>query len=148
RHAEVATGPNLQQAKESAIAACQGRWGKCASDLAGCSFADRHTPPLPPRAISWGAIAFSAADGQTGYSQSKDDRATAEKEALAVCANRGKACVVMTAFNKQCGALARDGKIAGVAAASDQQTALLQARQACTKNGGARCVPQVLFCSR
>jgi hypothetical protein len=54
----------------------------------------------------------------------------------------------MTAFNKQCAGLARDGRIAGAAVAPDQQAALQQARQACTKNGGANCVIQVLFCSR
>jgi hypothetical protein len=147
-HAEAATGPSQQQAETNAIAACRSRWGKCSSDLSSCSYADRHVPPPPPRAISWGAIAFSAVDGQTGYSQGKDDRASAEKEALSVCSRRGQACVVMTAFNKQCGALARDGKVAGVAASADQQTALQQAIQACTRNGGGRCVPLVLFCSR
>ena len=149
RHVETATGPSKEQAATSAIAACRSRWGgKCASDVAGCSYADRHIPPPGPRAISWGAIAFSATDGQTGHSQAKDDRAAAEKEALSDCSQRGRSCVVMTAFNKQCGALARDGKIAGVAAAADQQTALQQATQACVKNGGARCVPLVVFCSR
>jgi hypothetical protein len=86
-------------------------------------------------------------DGQTGWSQAKDDRASAEKEALSVCSQRGKACMVMTAFNKQCGGLARDGRVAGTAVAADQQVALQQAREACTKNGGTRCVVQVLFCS-
>jgi hypothetical protein len=148
RHAEAATGPSQQQAETNAIAACRSRWGKCSSDLSSCSYADRHVPPPPPRAISWGAIAFSAVDGQTGYSQGNEDRASAEKEALRVCSQRGKACTVMTAFNKQCGGLARDGRIAGTAVAADQQVALQQARQACAKNGGANCVIQVLFCSR
>jgi hypothetical protein len=148
RHAEAATGPSQQQAKTNAIATCRTHWGKCSSDLSACSYADRHVPPPPPRSISWGAIAFSAVDGQTGYSQAKDDRIAAEKEALSVCSQRGKACEVMTAFNKQCGALVRDGKIAGVATAADQQVALQQARQECTRNGGTRCIPQVLFCSR
>lgn len=149
RHAETAAGPSKEQAATNAIAACRSRWGgKCTSDLSACSYADRHVPPAGPRAISWGAIAFSAADGQTGHSQAQDDRTAAEKEALSDCSKRGRSCVVMTAFNKQCGALVRDGRIAGVAAAADQQTALQQATQACTKNGGGRCVPLVLFCSR
>ena len=148
-HAETATGPSKEQAATNAIAACRSRWGgKCTSDLSGCSYADRHIPPPGPRATSWGAIAFSAADGQTGHSQAKDDRVAAEKEALSDCSQRGRSCVVMTAFNKQCGALVRDGKIAGIAAAADQQTALRQATQACANNGGARCVPIVVFCSR
>ena len=149
RHAESATGPTKEQATDSAIAACKSRWGgKCSSDLAACSYTDRHVPPPPPRAISWAAIAFSAVDGQAGWSQSKDDRASAEKEALATCSQRGKACVVVTAFNKQCGGLVRDGGTYGWAVAADQGAALQQARQACTKNGGRTCVPQVLFCSR
>jgi hypothetical protein len=148
RHFEAATAPTKEQAEASAVGACKSRWGKCSSDLSSCSYADRHVPPPPPRAISWGAIAFSAVDGQTGWSQAKDDRASAEKEALSVCSQRGKACVVMTAFNKQCGGLARDGRVAGTAVAADQQVALQQAREACAKNGGARCVVQVLFCSR
>jgi hypothetical protein len=148
RHFEVGTGNNEQEAQANAVGACQKRWGKCSSDLSHCSFADRHQPPPPPRAISWGAIAFSAADGQAGWSQARDDRASAEQEALRVCSQRGKGCVVMTAFNKQCAGLARDGHIAGTAVAADQQVALQQAQQACAKNGGARCVIQVLFCSR
>jgi Domain of unknown function (DUF4189) len=149
RHAETATAPSKEQAATNAIAACRSRWGgNCASDLSACSYADRHVPPPGPRTISWGAIAFSAADGMTGHSLAKDDRASAEKEALSDCSQRGKSCVVVTTFNKQCGALVRDGRIAGVAAAENQQTALQQAIQACAKNGGARCVPLVVFCSR
>jgi len=148
RHFESATGPTKEQAQAGAIGACKSRWGKCSSDLSSCSFTDRHQPPPPPRGISWGAIAFSAADGQAGWSQAKDDKASAEKEALSVCSQRGKSCVVMTSFNKQCGALARDGRIAGTAVAADQQVALQEARQACATNGGRNCVIQVLFCSR
>jgi len=148
RHFEAATGPTKEQAEAGALTACKSRWGKCSSDLSSCSYADRHVPPPPPRAISWAAIAFSAVDGQAGWSQSKDDRATAEREALRICSQRGKECSVVTAFNKQCGGLARDGRIAGTAVAADQQTALQQATQACTRNGGTRCVIQVLFCSR
>lgn len=148
RHFEVATAPTREQAEASAVGICKSRWGKCSSDLSSCSFADRHVPPPPPRGSSWGAIAFSAVDGQSGFSQAKNDRASAEKEALATCSQRGKACVVMTAFNKQCAGLARDGRVAGTAVAADQQVALQQARQACAKNGGTRCVIQVLFCSR
>ena len=148
RHFETATGPTKEQAEASATGTCKSRWGKCSSDLSSCSYTDRHVPPPPPRSISWGAIAFSAVDGQAGWSQAKDDKASAEKEALSACSQRGKACVVMTAFNKQCGGLARDGRIAGTAVAADQQVVLQQARQACAKNGGTRCVIQVLFCSR
>ncbi|HEY3740159.1 MAG TPA: DUF4189 domain-containing protein, partial [Bryobacteraceae bacterium] len=139
RHAETATGPTKEQAATNAIAACRTHWGgRCMSDLSGCSYADQHVPPPGPRATSWGAIAFSAADGQSGHSQGNDDRAAAEREALNDCSRRGRSCVVMSVFNKQCGALVRDGRIAGVAASVDQRTALQQATQACARNGGAR----------
>jgi len=149
RHYETSTAGTTQQAEANAIAACRSRWGgKCSSDLSGCSYTDRHQPPPPPRATSWGAIAFSPSDGQAGWSQAKDDRASAEKAALSVCSQRGRSCVVVTAFNKQCGGLARDGSLYGWAVGEDQNAVLQQARDACAKNGGKRCVPQVLFCSR
>ena len=147
-HFEAATAPTKEEAAADAVAACKSRWGTCASDLSSCSYANRSQPPPPPRAISWGAIAFSPSDGQAGWSQGKDDQASAEKEALGNCSRRGKSCAVMTAFDKQCGGLARDGTVAGTAVAADQQQAMQQAVQACARNGGARCVIQVLFCSR
>ena len=41
-----------------------------------------------------------------GWSQGKHDRASAETEALAVCAQHGKACALQTSFNELCGARA------------------------------------------
>ena len=36
-------------------------------------------PPAPPKATSWGAIAYSVADMGAGWSMGKSDRASAEK---------------------------------------------------------------------
>ena len=151
RHIEVATGATEQLAEQNATVVCQGRWGQCSSDLSACSFTSggvRANTPAPPNVVSWAAIAFSAADGQAGWSSTKISKAVAEQEALATCAKRGKACAVVSSFNKQCGALARGGSVYGTAVSEDQPTALHEALQECTKNGGSRCAVQVLFCSR
>ena len=147
---ESATGSREKQAEANATTACQQVWGRCLSDLSSCSLlsAPTHTSaPASPCSISWGAIAYSVSDHQAGWSSAKNDKTVAEKEALSVCAQRGKACAIVSSFNKQCGALARDGNFVGLATSADQREALQKAVQECTKNGGARCVPQVMFCS-
>ena len=125
---------------------------KCAVEAAVCGNADSGggvtpTAPPAPRATSWGAIAYSTRDMGAGYSQGKNDRASAEKEAMDLCAQRGKACILRTAFNKQCGALAADGNFAGIGASSDQRDANQKAIDDCKKSGGARCVLHISFCS-
>jgi hypothetical protein len=82
-----------------------------------------------------------------GYSQGKADRATAEREAMSVCAQRGKECVLRSTFNKQCGALAADGAITGTSTSNDQREALAKALDECKRAGGTRCVPHIAFCS-
>jgi hypothetical protein len=125
---------------------CESQASICSSpDVSGGS--DLAITPLPPRAVSWGAVAYSSSDMAAGWSQGKDDRASAEKEALATCAQRGKACTVRTAFNKQCGALAADRQIAGWGISADQREAQQKAIDECKKAGGARCVVHVSFCS-
>jgi hypothetical protein len=104
-------------------------------------------PPAAPRKISWGAIAYSIKDMGAGYSQGKDDQASAEKEAMAVCSQRGKACVLRAAFNKQCGAFAVDREFSGVGTSADQREAQQKAVDECKKAGGARCVLHISFCS-
>ena len=103
--------------------------------------------PAPPKAVAWGAIAYSIADMGAGWSQGKADRATAEREAMAVCQQRGKSCVLRAAFNKQCAALAADNTAAGAATASDAGEALQKAMDECRKAGGAHCAPHIMFCS-
>jgi len=149
-HFESATGGSTKEAEANATAACQQRWGFCRSNMSSCSLLNasaRSSAPPPARAVSWGAIAYSAPDHQAGWSSAKNDRTLAEREAMSVCSQRGKACEVVTTFNKKCGALARDGNFVGLATSTDQREALQKAVQECTRNGGSRCVPQVLFCS-
>ncbi len=149
-HFESATGPTEKAAEAQATALCQKNWGvMCASNLSACSLtgAKPPAPPPAPKAISWGAIAYSPTEMAAGTSTGKSDRASAEREAMTVCAQRGKSCVVQTAFNKSCGALAADRTVAGAGTSADQREAQQKAIDACTKAGGARCVLHVSFCS-
>jgi hypothetical protein len=143
-------------AVERAMSECaKGGGKKCAIEQSACSDPDagadnkssNSTLPPPPKAISWGAIAYSARDMGAGYSQGKADKASAEKEAMSLCQQRGKACVLESSFNKQCGALAADGTFTGTATSPDQRVALQQAMDACKKAGGTRCAPHIAFCS-
>jgi hypothetical protein len=141
-------------AEERAIAECARVGGKncaakasiCSSPGAGAASSLPSSPP-PPRTGFWGAIAYSNSDMGAGWSQGKDDRASAEKEAMAVCSQRGKACVLRTTFNKQCGALAADREFAGWGTSADQREAQQKAIDDCKKAGGARCVLHISFCS-
>lgn len=141
-------------AKQFAVAECTRLGGKkCEVEASVCSASGSSSssgtppPPQPPKAISWGAIAYSSTDMGAGWSQGKTDRASAEREAMAACAQRGKACVLRTAFNKQCGALAADRDFTGWGVSADQRQALQKALDDCRKAGGARCVPHISFCS-
>jgi hypothetical protein len=122
----------------------------CRIQCEGDSSAPRpSTPraPVPPRAASWGAIAYSSRDMGAGWSQGKDDRASAEKAAMAACAQRGKACVVRATFNKMCGALAADRDVTGSGTSTDAREAQQKALNECRKAGGSNCVLHILFCS-
>ena len=149
QHYEAAAGDSAKQAESNATALCQRNWGRCLSDLSACSLtgAARPSAPSPPRATSWGAIAYSTADMAAGSSQGKSDRASAQKEAMSICSQRGKACVLRIDFNKQCGALAADRDFAGWGASTDPREAQRKAIDDCAKAGGARCVLHVFFCS-
>jgi hypothetical protein len=150
------TKPHAQQ---RALAECA-RLGakKCALQAAVCSPPRSQsgtpgppgppTPPPPPRKVSWGAIAYSDKDMGAGWSMAKDDQASAEREAMNLCSQRGKACVLRTSFNKQCGALAADQGVSGWGTSADQREAQQKAIDACKKAGGARCVLHISFCSR
>lgn len=99
------------------------------------------------RPDGWGAIAYSTRDMGAGWSQGKEDRASAEREAMSVCSQRGKECVVRTAFNKQCGALAADRDFAGWGTSADQGEAQQKAIADCKKAGGTNCALHISFCS-
>ena len=116
------------------------------------SSANGGTAPAPsappaPKAVAWGAIAYSATDMGAGWSQGKNDRAAAEREAMAICQQRGKSCVLRTAFNKQCGALAADGNFEGAATSTNASEAQQKAMDECRKAGGTRCALHIMFCS-
>ena len=150
----LGTAGTEASAQQFAMAECTKLGGKkCEVEASVCSAhgssnsSGTPPPPPPPQAISWGAIAYSSTDMGAGWSQGKNDRASAEKEAMAVCAQRGKGCVLRAAFNKQCGALAADRNFTGSGVSADQRQALQQALDTCRKAGGTRCVPHISFCS-
>ena len=144
-------------AQQRALAECfQAGGKKCAMEAWVCSSpngipgANPPSSPAPPKNasnVSWGAIAYSSKDMGAGWSQGKADRASAAQEALNACSQRGKACVLRTAFNRQCGALAADGDFTGTASSAGQREAQLKAIEECKKAGGARCVLHISFCS-
>ena len=70
-----------------------------------------------------------------------------EEEAMKACSQRGRACALQTVFNKQCAALARDRAFVGLATSADPRETQRKAIDECARNGGARCVLQVFFCS-
>jgi hypothetical protein len=147
------TSGTKYNAEQIAVSQCTRLGGKnCAAQASICSSpnvsgASSLKSAPTPSVVSWGAIAYSTADMGAGFSQGKGDRASAEKEAMTVCAQRGKACVLRTAFNKQCGALAADRNFAGWGASADQREAQQKAIDDCKKAGGARCVLHISFCS-
>ena len=141
-------------AEQRALAECTRLGGKnCEAQASICSSpggnggSDLAVTPRAPSIVSWGAIAYSSGDMGAGWSQGKGDRASAEKEALAVCAQRGKACTVRASFNKQCGALAADREITGWGTSADQREAQQKAIDDCRRAGGTRCVLHIAFCS-
>jgi len=150
------TSPTTTDARQRAMAECARVGGKkCVLQVAVCSTSgsNGNTDPGPPparvtRAVSWGAIAYSPTNMSAGWSQGKDDRATAEKEAMKTCSQRGPGCVLRTAFNKECAALAVDRNFAGWATSVNQREAQLKAVNECKKNGGTQCLLRVSFCSR
>jgi hypothetical protein len=143
-----------EKAEQRAMLECAKIGGKhCVVEASACSARNSNSgtrpasPPPPPKAISWGAIAYSTRDMGAGWSQGKPDRASAEKEAMNVCSQRGKACVLRTAFNKQCGALAADRDFAGWGTSADQREAQQNAIADCRKAGGTNCALHISFCS-
>jgi hypothetical protein len=149
QYAEAACSRAGGKGCEAQASICSSPDSSGASVLGGKSASSTSAPAVaaPARKISWGAIAYSAADMGAGWSQGKGDRASAEKEALAICAQRGKACTVRTAFDKQCGALAADRTFTGLGTAADQREANQKAIDECKRAGGARCVLHISFCS-
>lgn len=148
----TAGSPNAAQ--QRSLRECANQGGRnCTVEAWVCSANDRSSSgsnaerTAPPKAVAWGAIAYSPRDFGAGWAQGKDDRSGAEREAMAKCETRGKGCVVRTVFNKQCGALAADGAITGVASAPDLNQARQKAIEECRRAGGAHCALHIGFCS-
>jgi hypothetical protein len=155
-HIGSGTGRTREGAQKSALSQCALTGAKgCAVQTWVCSAPNSSAnggtapppPPPAPKAVAWGAIAYSAADMGAGWSQGKSDRASAEREALAICQQRGKSCVLRATFNKQCGALAADRNFEGSATSTNAREAQQKAMDECGKAGGARCVLHIMFCS-
>lgn len=136
-------------AEQKAVAACASNGGRqCTPESSVCSGASAaSTTPDAPRAVSWGAIAYSNKDSGSGWAQGKGDKPAAEREALNACAQRGRNCSILTSFNKQCGAVAADREFFGWGTHDDQRTAQQRALDECKKDGGARCALRISFCS-
>jgi hypothetical protein len=144
------TSDTKSKAYLRAMAECEKIGGKkCAVEVSVCSAPNNVSggTPEPPKAISWGAIAYSSGDMGAGWSQGKADRASAEREAMNACSQHGKACVLRNAFNKACGALAADRDITGLGTSANPRDAQQQAITECQKAGGTRCALHVAFCS-
>jgi hypothetical protein len=150
------TAKSKADAGQRALTECSKQGGKhCVLEVSTCSARNQNTstgpntpaPAAPPRGTAWGAIAYSTHDMGAGWSQGQADRASAEKEAMHICGQRGKACVLQTAFNKACGALAADRNFAGIGTSADQREAQQKAIAACESAGGTGCVLHISFCS-
>ncbi len=141
----------LAQCFKSGAKHCAVQAWVCSAPMAS-SAAPPGTPaprPNPPasRNAAWGAIAYSSRDMGAGFSRGKEDRASAEREAMHTCTQRGKGCLLRVAFKKACGALAADGAFTGSGISADQPHAQQKAMEECKKAGGSRCVLHISFCS-
>ena len=150
------TAASKSEAAQRALSECSKQGGThCVLEASVSSARNQNTAegpntPMrnaPPKAIAWGAIAYSVHDMGAGYSQEQPDRASAEKQAMQVCGQRGKACALEATFNKACGALAADRNFAGTGISTDQHEAMQKALAACKSAGGTACVLHILFCS-
>jgi hypothetical protein len=151
------TSDTKVKAQQRALKECSKIGGKnCLVEASVCSARNPNSDSAPsatprsapaPKATAWGAIAYSSRDMGAGWSQGKDDRASAEREAMNICAQRGKSCAVQTAFNKACGALAADRAFTGFGTSADQSEAQQKAIAECKRAGGTACALHISFCS-
>jgi Domain of unknown function (DUF4189) len=86
----------------------------------------------------YGAIAYSASTGNSSYSWDADDRAAAERAALAKCAGPDAMIVMWDGGNFYI-ALAEGEGAVGAASDQNQQAAERQALLSCRKFGGQNC---------
>lgn len=97
---------------------------------------------------SFGAISYSIATGNTGWSSGFFNRAAAEMEAVAQC--MATDCRVVVWFNGGCGALAVSSynpSIYGIGLAFDEGIAQNYAHRQCRINNGGWCATKQFACS-
>jgi hypothetical protein len=101
--------------------------------------------PVPSSGI-YGAIAYSPASGEFGYSDNYGSEALADDRAVRECGHSD--CVVATWFFNNCGALATsdNGSWSG-GHGPDEASAIRDAEDECTRQGGSACVVKVTHCS-
>jgi hypothetical protein len=92
---------------------------------------------LATPAAAAGAIAYSPQTGGYGVAWRGADAAAAGTEAQGSCATFGGGCVVATAFEEGCGALARGAAegVWGAASAATPAEAEARAQAACAERG-------------
>ncbi|BBK37036.1 hypothetical protein STAQ_21140 [Allostella sp. ATCC 35155] len=101
---------------------------------------------------AFGAIAYSRATGNYGYSYGKASRPEAERVAVGFCAaqrDRAEDCNVLVWFWNSCAALAKASNGAyGGDHAADRQAAQQAALRICSNYGGGDCRVIQTVCSR
>lgn len=111
--------------------------------VGGCTGPSGHSGP----GRSYGAIAYSTADGNVGYSQNYGSQAQAETRAKKEC---GKSdCEIAVWYYNSCGALATDDDGDwGADHGDDEQRAGKAAIAQCASVNGKTCKVIATYCSR
>jgi hypothetical protein len=141
----------IQPASADCVSACQAATycdsemhasGECASKLNDCYISQCSKP-------SYGALAYDAQSGASGYSFDFDDQGSAEAKALEGCREDGSDCKVVYDFWNSCAALATasDRRYA-VGRADSQVAAQNQAVATCQQETGASCEIQAWSCAK
>ncbi len=97
---------------------------------------------------AWGAIAYSKSDKGFGSAYNFDTKSEATKKAMENCSAHGNDCAVWIYFNKECGAIAVDGKFTGWGTANARYYANERAMKECASNGGRNCTVLDSVCSQ
>jgi hypothetical protein len=107
------------------------------------------TPPQGPGpgpSRIYGAIAYSPASGAYGYSDNYGSKTLADNRALSECGRSD--CVVASWFYNNCGAVAVSGSGSWAGGHGETKaSAISDAENECTRQGGSACVVKVTHCS-
>ena len=128
----------------------------CMSDRSRLALPPEPMRPMPRPPTLYGAIAVDARSLITGFGRDAGSRAEAERRAIALCRRGGgtaSGCQIAVWAHNSCLALAtsrgapgRDN-VWGYAYSDDGWVSRRNATRACVKQGGARCVVAVTFCT-